>query len=186
MSPWMGLYCNRGHRGRHCGLQQRGVAALGPCTEVPAPGCDTGDLQPTVCNGSVSTAALCTFQGPQRGCFRSQLLNALGHLKCVMVSSLICPNTSVLLRFFITLFPGKWDYFPEEQIGAWLKGPDTQLTGPNPVSCPVHREASSQTRGHLQAGERRRPMDTGGGKPTSWLLRCATWVAGGRGVDLFF
>lgn len=69
---------------------------------------------------------------------------------------------------------GKWDYFPEEQIEAWLKGPETQLTGPNPVSCPVHREPSSQTRGHLQAGARRGPLDVGGGNPTSELLRCVT------------
>ena len=81
---------------------------------------------------------------------------------------------SFYTSLIITLFPGKWDSFPEEQIGAWLKGPETQFSGPNPVSCPVHREPSSQTRGHLQAGERRRPMDTGGGKPTSRLLRCVT------------
>ena len=81
---------------------------------------------------------------------------------------------SFYTSLIITLFPGNWDSFPEEQIGAWLKGPETQFSGPNPISCPVHRELSSQTRGHLQAGERRRPMDTGGGKPTSRLLRCVT------------
>ena len=46
------------------------------------------------CAQWVSTAALCTSWGPQGGCLHSLLLKALGHLKCVTVSSLIC------LRFF--------------------------------------------------------------------------------------
>ena len=71
----------------------------------------------------------------------------------------------------ITLFPGKWGYFPEEPIEVSLKGPETQLTGPHSITCPVHREPSSQTSGHFQAGARRGPMDIGGGNPTSQLVR---------------
>ena len=81
----------------------------------------------------------------------------------------------ILQSFFtsviITLLPVKWDYFPEEQMEVSLKGPETQLAGPNPVSCPVNRVPSSQTRGHLQDGARRGAMDVGGGNPTSELLR---------------
>ena len=76
------------------GFRARGVDKGGSKGSVNAQ-IDWLKQRPTAtCAQWVSTAALCTSWGPQGGCLHSLLLKALGHLKCVTVSSLIC------LRFF--------------------------------------------------------------------------------------
>ena len=94
-------------------------------------------------------------------------------------------ESSVLFHFCdYHLLPVKWDHCPiSEHMEVLLKGPQTQLAGPNPVSRPVNRVPRSQTRGHLQVGARRRAMDVGGGNPTSEVLRWAsvTWADAGHG-----
>ena len=175
MSPWMGLYCNRGRSrtslwtwaersGRTWTLYR------GACTRM-------WHWRPTANCAQWVSKHSCPVPLPGA----SETLLPFSAAECSGASE-VCNGVifdlpEILQSFYtsviITLFPGKWDYFPEEQIEAWLKGPETQLTGPNPVSCPVHREPSSQTRGHIQVGARRGALGTEGKNPTSQLLR---WV----------
>lgn len=138
----------------------------------------------------VSTAALCVCQGPECGYFHSQLLGVLEHLKCVMVSSWICPRFFRPFSALSLLLCSQWNVitFLKSKWKCHWKSPEIQSAGPNPVPCPVNRVPGSQTRGHLQVGARRRAVDVGGGNPTSELFRwvSVTHANGGHGSKSHF